>query len=91
MNHSQWKTRRTRQPSAPRAPTPAGRHGRLPGCEVRPRAAVDEEATAETIDVSTPAPLFAVVGKALESPEWFLRGDIGKTVRVQLAVGPRTN
>ncbi|WP_267885226.1 MULTISPECIES: hypothetical protein [unclassified Streptomyces] len=43
------------------------------------------------IDVSDPEPVFAVVRQALEFAERFPRGDIGKTVRVQLAVGLRTN
>lgn len=84
----------------------AVRHGRVPGREIWLRVAVDEETTVMTIDVSDPVRAFPVVrqapeaenGRGLlvvsalsESLDWFLRGDIGKTVRVQLAVGPRTN
>jgi anti-sigma regulatory factor (Ser/Thr protein kinase) len=84
----------------------AVRHGKVPGHEVWLRVAVDEENAGLTIDVSDPTPAFPVVRKApgaengrgllvvaalSASLDWFLRGDIGKTVRVQLAVGPRTN
>jgi len=84
----------------------AVRHGKVPGHEVWLRVAVGEENAALTIDVSDPTPAFPVVtqapgaenGRGLlvvaalsASLDWFLRGDIGKTVRVQLAVGLRTN
>ncbi|WP_427922464.1 ATP-binding protein [Streptomyces sp. cg40] len=79
----------------------AVRHGRLPGHEVWLRVAVDEdEKSALTIDVSDPVLEFPVVnqtpsgesGRGLlvvsgvsASLDWFLRGDIGKTVRARLA------
>jgi anti-sigma regulatory factor (Ser/Thr protein kinase) len=84
----------------------AVRHGKVPGHEIWLRVAVDEETTVLTIDVSDPVHTFPVVrqapgdetGRGLlvvaglsESLDWFLRGDIGKTVRAQLAGGPRTN
>jgi len=84
----------------------AVRHGKVPGHEVWLRVAVGEENAALTIDVSDSTPAFPVVtqapgaenGRGLlvvaalsASLDWFLRGDIGKTVRVQLAVGLRTN
>ncbi|MFI6404556.1 ATP-binding protein [Streptomyces sp. NPDC050548] len=79
----------------------AVRHGRLPGHEVWLRVAVDEEKDSLlTIDVSDPVLEFPVVkqapggesGRGLcvvsgvsASLDWFLRGDVGKTVRARLA------
>ncbi|WP_329249837.1 ATP-binding protein [Streptomyces sp. NBC_01478] len=79
----------------------AVRHGKVPGHEVWLRVAVDEEGnSALTIDVSDPVLEFPVVNQAptgesgrgllvvsgvSESVDWFLRGDIGKTVRARLA------
>ncbi|MGX9889039.1 ATP-binding protein [Streptomyces sp. NPDC002276] len=79
----------------------AVRHGRLPGHEVWPRVAVDEEKESVlTIDVSEPVLEFPVVkqdpggesGRGLlvvsgvsESLDRFPRDDVGKTVRARLA------
>lgn len=81
----------------------AVRHGRLPGHELWLRVAVQEEDSGLTIDVSDPVLAFPVMrqdpggesGRGLlvvsgvaESLAWFLRGDIGKTVRARLTGAP---
>jgi len=82
----------------------AVRHGRLPGHELWLRMAVQEDDGGLTIDVSDPVRAFPkvrqdpggesgrgllVVSGVAESLDWFLRGDVGKTVRARLA-GPPT-
>ncbi|GGS72059.1 ATP-binding protein [Streptomyces griseoviridis] len=79
----------------------AVRHGRLPGHEVWLRLAVPEDG-ALVVDVSDPVRAFPEVREAPEGEggrgllvvaglaaelEWFLRADVGKTVRARLGGG----